>query len=96
MRRVTGVDPGSVGARLVGADGAISGEVTIGSDAGDPAEDVGPGESYAVTVEGAATQVLLAMWGRPHTGVEVTAGEPEVWERWRSLPGEAFQFGTWD
>ncbi len=43
-----------------------------------------------------AIQVLLGLWGRPHTGIDVTDGDPEVWQQWRALPGEAFQFGTWD
>lgn len=85
MRRVTGQDPGPLTARLVGPRGEIVGDATIESEA--PA---------AVTIEGPSTQVVLALWGRPNTGVQVTGGDPEVWERWRGLPGEAFQFGTWD
>jgi uncharacterized protein (TIGR03083 family) len=85
MRRVTGPDTGPVTARLVGGHSGIVGEATIESEA-----------AAGVTVEGPATQVLLALWGRPHSGVEVTAGDPAVWERWRALPGQAFQFGTWD
>ena len=46
--------------------------------------------------EGPPIQVLLGLWGRPHSGIEVTAGDPEVWHQWRALPSEAFQFGAWD
>lgn len=85
MRRVTGNDPGPLAARLAGIDATTVGQVTIDSDA--------PG---GVTIEGPATQVLLALWGRPHRGVAVTGGDPGVLAGWRALPGEAFQFGTWD
>ena len=84
MRRVTGKDPGRITARLV-ADGDVVGKVTIESVS-----------SAAAVIEGSPVQVLLGLWGRPHTGVEVRDGDPEVWQRWRALPGEAFQFGTWD
>jgi len=85
MRRATGEDPGAVTARLVGADSVTVGEATIESD-----------HPETVTVEGPSSQVLLGLWGRPHTGVEVVHGDPRVWARWRDVPGEAFQFGTWD
>jgi len=39
---------------------------------------------------------VLALWGRPHSGVNVVAGAAHVWTDWRALPSEAFQFGTWD
>ncbi len=84
MRRVTENDPGGVTARLVGPDGLV-GTVTIESEA-----------DASVTIEGPPTQVLLALWGRPHTGVEVVDGDGSVLDNWRALPGEAFQFGTWD
>jgi len=84
MRRVTGVDPGRVHAKLRTANGGSS-AVTIDSDL-----------EASVTIEGPPTQVLLAIWGRPHTDVEVIEGDRAVWDRWRTLPGEAFQFGTWD
>ncbi|MEL7158223.1 MAG: maleylpyruvate isomerase family mycothiol-dependent enzyme [Actinomycetota bacterium] len=84
MRRVTEKDPGQVELRLVGADG-VTGTATIESTV--PA---------SVTVAGPPVQVLLALWGRPHTGVEVVDGDATVWEQWRALPSEAFQFGTWD
>ena len=85
MRRVTETDPGGVIAQLIGRDSRVIGEATIDSE-----------RPEQVTVAGPATQVLLALWGRPHTEVAVTGGEPAVWSRWRALPGKAFQFGTWD
>ena len=84
MRRVTGKDSGRITARL-GGDGDVVGEVTIES-----------ASSAAAVIEGPPIQVLLGLWGRPHTGIDVTDGDPEVWQQWRALPGEAFQFGTWD
>ena len=85
MRRVTEVDPGSVTMELVGGDGAVAATAVLESDAG-------PG----VTVRGPVDQVLLAIWGRSHSGVEVTDGDAAVWDAWRQLPSQAFQFGTWD
>ncbi|MDH3680113.1 MAG: maleylpyruvate isomerase family mycothiol-dependent enzyme [Acidimicrobiia bacterium] len=84
MRRVTGKDPGEVSVRLLGSDD-VDGSTTIGSES-----------TRRVTVEGPSIQVLLALWGRPHTDIHVIDGAPEVWADWRALPGEAFQFGTWD
>lgn len=92
MRRATGKDPGQVQLRLLGSDASTpdanastTGEVAIESES-----------TATVTVEGSAVQVLLALWGRPHTGVRVVDGEPTVWADWRALPSEAFQFGTWE
>lgn len=85
MRRVTEVDPGSVTMELVGHDGAVAATAVLESDDGPD-----------VTVRGPADQVLLAIWGRAHFGVEVTGGDPAVWDAWRELPSQAFQFGTWD
>jgi hypothetical protein len=39
-------------------------------------------------------QVLLALWGRPYSAVEVVEGDAMVLNRWRELPKQAFQFGT--
>ena len=75
---------GRITARLVG-DGDVVGEVAIESES-----------PMAAVIEEPSVQVLLGLWGRPHTGVEVSDGDPEVWQQWRALPGEAFQFGTWD
>lgn len=52
--------------------------------------------SRPVAIEGPAIQVLLSLWGRAHHGVEQTGGDPAVLAAWRALPGQAFQFGTWD
>lgn len=88
MRRVLERDPGGLTARLVDAGGEV-GSVTV--------EPLPETESSAsAVVEGPPTQVLLALWGRPHVGVEVTGGDPQVWQHWQALPTEAFQFGTWD
>lgn len=84
MRRVTETDPGPVEIGLLRSDGGRDG-VVVESD-----------QAAVVGIEGQPVQVLLAIWGRPHQGVTVTGGDPEVWDRWRSLPGQAFQFGTWD
>ncbi len=84
MRRVTEKDPGGVTARLIGPDGP-SGTVAIESES-----------EAAVTIEGPSTQILLALWGRPHTDVQVVDGDQSVLDGWRALPAEAFQFGTWD
>ncbi len=83
MRRVTGVDPGALHLQMeTTGDGP---DVVISSET-----------SASATVVGPPTQLLLAVWGRPHTGVTVVDGDATVWERWRALPGEAFQFGAWD
>ncbi len=83
MRRVTEKDPGGMRVRLNSEDGATA-ETAIESDSSDVA-----------IIEGPPVQVLLALWGRGHTDVTVS-GDPGVWHGWRALPGEAFQFGTWD
>jgi len=85
MRRVTKRDLGVVTARLLAGDGSTIGEVVLESD-----------QPHAVSVAGPSTQVLLALWGRPHHRVAVTEGDARAWDGWRALPGEAFQFGTWD
>lgn len=84
MRRTTGRDPGALTARLAATDRPVD-VVPITSEAAE-----------SVTIEGPPTQVLLALWGRPFADVRVTEGDPAVLDAWRSLPGEAFQFGTWD
>lgn len=88
MRRVLERDPGRLTARLVDAGEAI-GSVTI-----EPLPESDAPTS--VVIEGPPIQVLLALWGRPHTGVEVAEGDSQAWDQWRALPSEAFQFGTWD
>ena len=88
MRRVLERDPGGLTARLVEADGEV-GILTI-----EPRPE--SESSASATIEGPPIQVLLALWGRPYVGVDVTEGDPEVWQHWRALPSEAFQFGTWD
>jgi uncharacterized protein (TIGR03083 family) len=83
MRRVTGVDPGSLRADLLGAGDSMAGSAEVGSDSPD-----------RVVLSGPAMQVLLALWGRPYSAVEVVEGDAMVLNRWRELPKQAFQFGT--
>lgn len=85
MRRVTEVDPGTVTAELLSDTGEHL--ITVNIDSASTPQ---------VTVRGPVTQVLLALWGRPHTGVDVVSGDADVWSAWRTLPSKAFQFGTWD
>ena len=84
IRRAAGEDPGRVTLELLGTDRAQIGAVELASEAA----------GHAI-VRGPATQVLLAMWGRPHIDVDVN-GDASVWTRWRELPGEVYQFGTWE
>jgi uncharacterized protein (TIGR03083 family) len=85
MRRATGEDPGTVTINLDMADGRQPDPIRITSDT-----------AAQVTVRGHPVQVLLALWGRPHHGISVTAGNTTVWSEWQHLPTTAFQFGTWD
>ncbi|WP_428120514.1 maleylpyruvate isomerase family mycothiol-dependent enzyme [Candidatus Poriferisodalis sp.] len=88
MRRVLERDPGRLTARLVDAGDAVG---TVNVEA--LPQSTSPA---AVVIEGPPVQVLFGLWGRPHSGIDVTDGDPTVWEQWRALPSEAFQFGTWD
>ncbi len=85
MRRVTGQDPGSVVMNATDEEGMVAGAALIDSDA-----------AASVTLTGPAVQLLLTIWGRPTSGVEVSEGDRAVLDAWRALPGEAFQFGAWD
>lgn len=85
MRRAAGEDPGTVDIELVSATGEPIDQATVESDT-----------ARRVAVRGPAVQVLLALWGRPHRAVNVTAGDAQVWTRWQQLPATAFQFGTWN
>ena len=85
MRRVTGEDPGPVTMRATSSNGAEIGTTTIESE--------GAG---SVALTGPPEQLLLAIWGRPSTGVDVVDGDRAVFDSWRALPGVAFQFGAWD
>jgi uncharacterized protein (TIGR03083 family) len=84
IRRAAGEDPGRVTLELLATDGAQIASVELASE-----------EAGHAVVRGPATQVLLAMWGRPHVDVDVH-GDASVWTRWRELPGEVYQFGTWE
>ena len=85
MRRAAVEDPGAVTAELL-------------SSVGEPLCTVGIDSELTrhVTVRGPVVEVLLALWGRPHTGVDVISGSADVWSAWRELPGKVFQFGTWN
>jgi len=47
-----------------------------------------------VTIEGPGVQVLLAVWGRPHTAV--TVDKPAGLNIWTTVPSGQAQFGAWD
>jgi len=81
MSRVTGENPGVV-------------EIELQIDRPQRLR-LGDGPSGDVTVTGRPVEVLLALWGRPHSGVDLD-GDTAVWDRWRQLPGIALQFGAWD
>jgi uncharacterized protein (TIGR03083 family) len=98
MRRVTGRNPGSLSAEVLADDGSPLGTVAIPSvviepDGDEPQED---GSLDTVSIRGPVVQVLLAVWGRPYHSVEVVDGSAQVLDRWRALPGQSFQFGTWE
>ncbi|MDG2114015.1 MAG: maleylpyruvate isomerase family mycothiol-dependent enzyme [Actinomycetota bacterium] len=84
IRRAADEDPGAIAVELLGAHGSVVGHTEITSET----------HGRAV-VRGPAVQVLLALWGRPHHDVQVS-GDVEVFERSLELPGEVYQFGTWD
>lgn len=84
IRRAAGEDPGQGTLELLAEDGTQIAAVDIESEA----------TGHAI-VSGPATQVLLAMWGRPHVDVDVRS-DASVWTRWMELPGEVYQFGTWE
>lgn len=84
MRRATEEDPGGLKISLTGSDDSVV-DLAVESEAG-----------RSATVSGPPTQVLLALWGRPHRDVFVSDGDPQVLADWQALPGKAFQFGTWD
>lgn len=89
MARATQCDPGAVTFELGLSDGSTE-TLQIRSEAAES------GAAASVTVAGSALGCLLAIWGRPHSGVEVTSGEAAVLERWKELPAESYQFGAWD
>lgn len=84
MRRALGHDPGELTARLVGPTGTHH-DIVLSSQ-----------HTASATIEGPAVEVLLALWGRPHNDVHLTHGDAAVWDTWKSMPSQAFQFGTWD
>lgn len=85
FRRATDTDPGSVAIEVVSADGAIAGSCELASDT-----------RTSVSISGPGPEILLALWGRNHANVTVAAGDAAVLAAWAALPGQAFQFGTWD
>ena len=84
MRSVTGMDPGALTLELLDTAETVPAIVEIRSDS-----------ARSATIRGPAVHVLLGLWGRPH-GELVVSGHRDVWEGWRALPAQAFQFGTWD
>lgn len=84
IKRAADEDPGRMTIELLSAN-----EVTVGT-----AQVESDTDAHAI-VRGPAVQVLLALWGRPHTDVEVL-GDTSVFTRSLQLPGEVYQFGTWD
>jgi uncharacterized protein (TIGR03083 family) len=96
MRRATGTDPGRLTIVAEGATGTI-GQVDLQADGQDGTAPANPAsEAREATIGGPAVEVTLALWGRPSRGVRLVDGDPEVWAAWQALPGQAFQFGTWD
>lgn len=85
MRRVVGEDPGSLTVDLLGAGARTTKTISIESTS-----------DAAVQIRGPGVQVLLALWGRPYSDVEVVGGDVAVLDGWRALPGTSFQFGAWD
>ncbi len=84
FRNAAGEDPGRVDVGLTDAGSRRAGS-QVESDS-----------SAFVSVEGPSVQMLLALFGRPATDVEIVDGDLSVWERWLGLPAENYQFGTWD
>lgn len=83
FRRMTGEDPGSLTIQLLDPAGDLVDTIEVASD--------GPGDAV---VAGPAQQLLLALWGRPHTDVHVLEGDPAVWHTWNDLPRRSFQFAA--
>ena len=86
MTRATGTSPGALEV-VAKRDEAVVATTSLLSDRNEP----GP----SATVTGTPVDILLALWGRPHSPIEVD-GSREVFERWHALPATTFQFGTWD
>lgn len=84
FRAAAGEDPGRVDIELTDA-GAGHSNIQV--------ESAG---KASVKVRGSSLQVLLALFGRPHADVESVDGDRNVLDRWLALPGENYQFGTWD
>ncbi len=85
MRRAAQEDPGRVAAELLSDTGKLLHTAEIHSES-----------TPHVTIRGPVVQVLLALWGRPHAGVDIVSGDAHVWSAWQALPSKVFQFGTWD
>lgn len=81
FRRMAGEDPGSLTLEPTGANGEILDSLTITS-----------ASPTAALVRGPVSEVLLALWGRPHRGVVVRDGDPHTWQSWLELPTRTFQF----
>lgn len=69
-------------------------EAALGHDHAMTVDESVDAATYVATYFMPAMQVLLALWGRPYSAVEVVEGDAMVLNRWRELPKQAFQFGT--
>ena len=83
FRHMAGEDPGSLTVELTGANGELLDCYTIAS-----------ANQNAAIVRGPASQMLLALWGRPHRNIEVRDGNNTTWESWIDLPTRTFQFAS--
>ena len=85
FRRMADEDPGSLTIEPTGANGEVLDSHTITS-----------ANENAALVRGPASDMLLALWGRPHRGIEVREGREQVWRSWLELPTRTFQFASDD
>lgn len=84
MAAAVGTTPSALAIEAL-TDGAVVGSSILGA----------PDHGAATTLRGAGVDVLLALWGRPHGDIRIE-GDISGLDAWRSLPSQAFQFGTWE
>lgn len=82
MAKAVGAAPAALEVEVLHDGGAV-GSSTLGD--GEP----------AALLRGSGVDTLLALWGRPHGDIRVD-GDASTLDHWRGLPGQAFQFGTWE
>ena len=85
FRRMAGEDPGRLTLELTGGNGEILESLSINS-----------GSPSAALIRGPVSQMLLALWGRPHQDIEVRDGDAQTWRSWLELPTRTFQFAADD